>query len=92
MPNWWGSPKPTVKTINIDIKDPSTAPTTVDAFFQKQYDIIGYGGNSANIPLANILAIQASSTEKPRPADPAQGAHHLGELQHRLPDRRTVPG
>jgi oligopeptide transport system substrate-binding protein len=63
--NWWGSPKPTVKTINIDIKDPSTAPTTVDAFFQKGYDIIGYGGNSANIPLANILAIQANSREKP---------------------------
>jgi oligopeptide transport system substrate-binding protein len=65
VPNWWGSPKPTVKTINIDIKDPSTAPTTVDAFFQKGYDIIGYGGNSANIPLANILAIQANSREKP---------------------------
>jgi len=65
VPNWWGSPKPTVKTINIDIKDPSTAPTTVDAFFQKGYDIIGYGGNSSNIPLANILAIQANSREKP---------------------------
>lgn len=65
VPNWWGSPKPVVKTISIDIKDPSTAPTTVDAFFQKSYDIIGYGGDSANIPLANILAIQASSSEKP---------------------------
>ncbi len=65
VPNWWGSPKPTVKTINIDIKDPSTAPTTVDAFFQKSYDIIGYGGDSALIPLANILAIQANSREKP---------------------------
>ena len=65
MPNWWGSPKPTLKTINIDIKDPSTAPTTVDAFFQKGYDIIGYGGDSAIIPLANILAIQANSREKP---------------------------
>jgi oligopeptide transport system substrate-binding protein len=65
VPNWWGSPKPTVKTINIDIKDPSTAPTTVDAFFQKGYDIIGYGGDSALIPLANILAIQTNSREKP---------------------------
>jgi oligopeptide transport system substrate-binding protein len=65
VPNYWGSPKPTVKTINIDIKDPSTAPTTVDAFFQKGYDIIGYGGDSALIPLANILAIQANSREKP---------------------------
>ncbi len=65
VPNWWGSPKPTVKTINIDIKDPSTAPTTVDAFFQKGYDIIGYGGDSALIPLANILAIQNNSREKP---------------------------
>ena len=50
VPNWWGSPKPTLKTINIDIKDPSTAPTTVDAFFQKGYDIIGYGGDSAHHP------------------------------------------
>jgi oligopeptide transport system substrate-binding protein len=65
VPNWWGSPKPTLKTINIDIKDPSTAPTTVDAFFQKGYDIIGYGGDSATIPLANILAVQANSREKP---------------------------
>ncbi len=65
VPNWWGTPKPTVKTINIDIKDPSTAPTTVDAFFQKGYDIIGYGGDSALIPLANVLAIQNNSREKP---------------------------
>jgi oligopeptide transport system substrate-binding protein len=65
VPNWWGAPKPTVKTINIDIKDPSTTPTTVDAFFQKSYDIIGYGGDSGNLPLANILAIQANSREKP---------------------------
>ncbi|HEY6468866.1 MAG TPA: peptide ABC transporter substrate-binding protein [Candidatus Dormibacteraeota bacterium] len=65
VPNWWGSPKPTLKTINIDIKDPSTAPTTVDAFFQKGYDIVGYGGDSATIPLANILAIQTNSREKP---------------------------
>ena len=50
VPNWWGSPKPTLQTINIDIKDPSTAPTTVDAFFQKGYDIIGYGGDSAQHP------------------------------------------
>jgi oligopeptide transport system substrate-binding protein len=65
VPNWWGSPKPTVTTINIDIKDPSTTPTTVDAFFQKSYDIIGYGGDSNNLPLANILAVQANSREKP---------------------------
>ena len=65
VPNWWGSPKPTLKTISIDIKDPSTAPTTVDAFFQKGYDIIGYGGDSGIIPLANILAIQSNSREKP---------------------------
>jgi oligopeptide transport system substrate-binding protein len=65
VPNWWGSPKPTLSKINIDIKDPSTAPTTVDAFFQGGYDIIGYGGDSGTIPLANILAIQASSKEKP---------------------------
>ena len=62
--NWWGSPKPTLNTISIDIKDPSTAPTTVDAFFQGNYDIIGYGGDSTLIPLANILAVTNNPTEK----------------------------
>jgi oligopeptide transport system substrate-binding protein len=73
VPNWWGSPKPTLQTINIDIKDPSTAPTTVDAFFQKGYDIIGYGGDSALIPLANILAVKANSREAPDLLTKAKG-------------------
>jgi ABC-type oligopeptide transport system substrate-binding subunit len=65
VPNWWGSPKPRLKTINIDIKDPSTAPTTVDSFLQKGYDTIGYDGYSSIIPLANVLAVQSNSREKP---------------------------
>jgi oligopeptide transport system substrate-binding protein len=65
VPNWWGSPKPTLKQIVINIVDPSTAPTTVDSFFQNGYDIIGYGGDSALIPLPNVLAVQANSREKP---------------------------
>ena len=88
VPNWWGSPKPTLNTINIDIKDPSTAPTTVDAFFQKGYDLIGYGGNSSNIPLANVLAVQANSREKPDLLTAAEGPHDVAELQHRLPVHR----
>jgi oligopeptide transport system substrate-binding protein len=63
VPNWWGSPKPTLTQISIDIKDPSTAPTTVTSFFQHNYDLIGYGGDSALIPLANILAIQNNSNQ-----------------------------
>jgi len=46
----------------------------VDAFFQKGYDIIGYGGDSALIPLANILAVQASSSEKPNLLTQPKGA------------------
>ncbi len=63
VPNWWGSPKPTLTQISIDIKDPSTAPTTVTSFFQHGYDLIGYGGDSALIPLANILAIQNNASQ-----------------------------
>ena len=70
------------------------APTTVDAFFQEQATT-----SSATVATAGTsrsptsCAIQATRAEKPDLLDPAQGAHHVGELQRRLPDHRwTVLG
>ncbi len=59
--NWWGSPKPTLKAIHIDIiNDASSA---IQKWEQGGYDIYGYGGYS-NAPVADILRIQGSASEK----------------------------
>ena len=60
--NWWGSPKPTLSEIDIDIKDPSTQPTALAAWEQGSYDIDGYGGYS-NLPISDVLRIKGSSSE-----------------------------
>jgi len=60
VPNWWGTPKPTLTQINIDIKDPSTQSTNDAAWEQGSYDLIGYGGNSTQ-PIADTLRYQQSS-------------------------------
>jgi ABC-type transport system substrate-binding protein len=91
VPNWWGSPKSTLETINIDIKDPSTAPTTVDAFLQKGYDIIGYGGYSSIIPLANVLAIQGNSREKPDLLAQPKGVSSATEVRTATRSRSSTP-
>jgi oligopeptide transport system substrate-binding protein len=59
--NWWGSPKPTLKKVHIDISvnNPSTA---IAKYEQGGYDIYGYGGYS-NLPLADILRIKGTSNE-----------------------------
>ena len=55
VPNWWGSPKPVVKNIHLDIiTDGSTRET---AFEQGKYDINGYGGYS-NLAVDDVLRIQ----------------------------------
>ncbi|MBV9525042.1 MAG: hypothetical protein JOZ46_04405, partial [Candidatus Dormibacteraeota bacterium] len=54
VPNWWGTPKPTLTEIDIDIKDPSTQTTNDAAWEQGSYDLIGYGGDSQQ-PQADIL-------------------------------------
>jgi oligopeptide transport system substrate-binding protein len=59
---WWGSPKPTLKKVHIDIKDPSTWSTAIAAWEQKGYDIVGYGGNSTQ-PVTDMLRIKNSSSE-----------------------------
>jgi oligopeptide transport system substrate-binding protein len=59
VPNWWGSPKPTVKTVHLDIiKDAGSRET---AYEQGKYDINGYGGYS-NLQLADVLRIKGSSS------------------------------
>jgi len=63
VPNWWGSPKPTLTEIDIDIKDPSTQTTNDAAWEQGSYDLIGYGGDSTQ-PQADILRYQSNSTFK----------------------------
>src|SRR5262252_4610864 len=59
--NWWGSPKPTVKNVHLDIiKDGSTREA---AFEQGKYDLNGFGGYS-NISVDDILRIQNTSNLK----------------------------
>ncbi len=63
VPNWWGSPKPTLTEIDIDIKDPSTETTNDAAWEQNSYDIVGYGGNS-QLPTADVLRYQKTDKFK----------------------------
>jgi oligopeptide transport system substrate-binding protein len=59
--NWWGSPKPTVKKVHIDIL--SDAHSAIVAWEQGSYDLYGYGGYS-NAPIDDILRIQGIPNEK----------------------------
>ena len=61
VPNWWGSPKPTLKKIHIDIL--GNAESAITAYEQGSYDIYGYGGWS-NAPVDAILRIQGTANEK----------------------------
>ncbi len=57
VPNWWGTPKPTVKHVHIDfIGDMASG---VVSFDQGKYDLIGYGGMGSDIPADDILRIKA---------------------------------
>jgi oligopeptide transport system substrate-binding protein len=56
VPNWWGSPQPTVQHVKIDfIGDMSQG---VSKYEQGGYDLIGYGGMGSDTPVADILRIQ----------------------------------
>src|SRR5579859_5843072 len=61
VPNWWGSPKPTLTKIHIDIL--GNAESAIQAYEQGSYDIYGYGGWS-NAPIDAILRIQGTANEK----------------------------
>jgi oligopeptide transport system substrate-binding protein len=58
--NWWGSPKPTLTELDIDIHDPSAIAGDVTAWEQGSYDLIGYGGNSSNLTYPLIQGIKGS--------------------------------
>jgi len=60
--NWWGSPKPTVTKIHIDILQ--NAASAITAYEQGTYDIYGYGGWSQAAGVADIQRIQNTSNEK----------------------------
>ena len=59
--SWWGTPKPTLTEVDIDIKDPSAQSTTISAWEQGQYDLWGYGGNYA--PVADVLRVKNNASE-----------------------------
>jgi oligopeptide transport system substrate-binding protein len=60
--NWWGSPKPTVTKIHIDILQ--SAASAITAYEQGSYDLYGYGGWSQAAGVADIKRIQATGNEK----------------------------
>jgi oligopeptide transport system substrate-binding protein len=62
VPNWWGSPKPTVTTVHLDVSV-NDASTAITKYEQGGYDAVGYGGYSS-LPVADILRIQGTSNEK----------------------------
>ena len=59
--NWWGSPKPTVTKVHIDILQ--SAASAITAYEQGTYDLYGYGGWSQAAGVADIKRIQATSSE-----------------------------
>jgi oligopeptide transport system substrate-binding protein len=59
--NWWGTPKPTLTKVHIDIL--GNAHSAITAYEQGSYDIYGYGGYS-NAPVDDILRIQGIANEK----------------------------
>lgn len=60
VPNWWGSPKPTVTKIHVDILP--DAATAIAKYEQGSYDLYGFGGYSS-APLADLLRIKATPDE-----------------------------
>jgi ABC-type oligopeptide transport system substrate-binding subunit len=60
--NWWGSPKPTVTKVHIDVLQ--SAASAITAYEQGSYDLYGYGGWSQAAGVADIKRIQATANEK----------------------------
>ena len=48
VPSWWGSPKPTLTQVHLDIVQSASA--AIAAYEQGTYDLYGYGGNTALQP------------------------------------------
>jgi oligopeptide transport system substrate-binding protein len=62
VPNWWGSPKPTLTKVHLDVSV-TDASTAITKYEQGGYDIVGYGGYSS-LPVADILRVQSTGSEK----------------------------
>jgi oligopeptide transport system substrate-binding protein len=62
VPNWWGSPAPTVTKVHIDVLQ--SAASAITAYEQGSYDLYGYGGWSQAAGVADIKRIQSTSNEK----------------------------
>jgi len=60
--NWWGSSKPTVKHVKVDIIGDMAQ--GVSKYEQGGYDLIGYGGMGSDISTDDILRIQKTANEK----------------------------
>ncbi len=61
VPNWWGTPKPVIKKVHLDILQDVASGIT--AYEQGKYDVVGYGGYS-NLPVDQVLRIQGTANEK----------------------------
>src|SRR5256884_9778258 len=60
VPNWWGSPPPTVQHVKMDfIGDMAQG---VSKYEQGGYDLVGYGGMGSDISPDDILRIQKDPT------------------------------
>jgi oligopeptide transport system substrate-binding protein len=56
VPNWWGSPQPTVQHVKIDfIGDMAQG---VAKYEQGGYDLIGYGGMGSDTPIADVIRLK----------------------------------
>jgi ABC-type oligopeptide transport system substrate-binding subunit len=61
VPNYWGTPKPTLKEVDITIHDPSAIAGDVTAWEQGSFDIIGYDGDSSNLTYPEVQGIKSNS-------------------------------
>jgi oligopeptide transport system substrate-binding protein len=59
--NWWGSPKPTLKKVHLDVSI-NDASSAITKYEQGGFDIVGYGGYSS-LPVADILRIKGTTGE-----------------------------
>jgi len=61
VPNWWGSPKPTIKKVHLDILQ--NVASGITSYEQGHYDVVGFGGYS-NLPVDQVRRIQNTANEK----------------------------
>src|SRR3989475_11812904 len=78
--NWWGSPKPTLTKVKIDISV-TNASTAITKYEQGGYDIVGYGGYN-NPPPAGILPLQKTNNKAGHPLLPPQTRRTSGSFNH----------